>query len=49
MKRKTDMNIFKNILNWLCLLVGGKSELTDEMVREGVISFEGQGRDAFGK
>ena len=32
------------VLNWLCLLVGGKSELTDEMVDAGVLSFEGQGR-----
>jgi hypothetical protein len=43
------MKILKNIFNWLRLLVGGKSELTDEMVREGAISFEGQGRDAYGK
>lgn len=43
------MKIFKNILNWLCLLVGGKSELTDEAVEAGIVSFEGQGRDAFGK
>lgn len=42
------MKIFKNILNWLCLLVGGKSELTDEMVREGVVDFSGQGRNEFG-
>lgn len=42
------MKIIKSILNWLCLLVGGKSELTDEMVREGIISFEGQGRNKFG-
>lgn len=42
------MKIFKKILNWLCLLVGGKSELTDEMVREGVVDFSGQGRNEFG-
>ena len=42
------MKIFKNILNWLCLLVGSKSELTDEMVREGVVDFSGQGRNEFG-
>jgi hypothetical protein len=38
------MKIFKNILNWLCLLVGGKSDLTDEMVEAGVLDFSGQGR-----
>ena len=43
------MKILKNILNWFMLLVGAKSELTDEMVENGVDSFEGQGRDKFGK
>lgn len=43
------MKILKNILNWFMLLVGAKSELTDEMVEECVVSFEGQGRDKFGK
>jgi hypothetical protein len=42
------MKILKRILNWLGLFLGFKSELTDEMVREGIISFEGQGRDRFG-
>jgi hypothetical protein len=51
-KRKNEvlkMKILKNILNWFMLLVGAKSELTDEMVENGVVSFEGQGRDKFGK
>lgn len=43
------MKILKNILNWFMLLVGAKSELTDEMAKENVVSFEGQGRDKFGK
>ena len=43
------MKILKNIFNWLRLLVGGKSELTDEMVRDGVLDFSGQGRGAYGK
>lgn len=43
------MKILKNIFNWLRLLVGGKSELTDEMVREGVLDFSGQGRDQNGR
>jgi hypothetical protein len=38
------MKILKNIFNWLRLLVGGKSELTDEMVEAGVLDFSGQGR-----
>lgn len=40
--------MLKKILNWICLFLGSKSELTDEMVKAGVVSFEGQGRDAFG-
>ena len=51
-KRKNEvkkMKILKNILNWFMLLLGAKSELTDEMVENGVVSFEGQGRDKFGK
>ena len=48
-KRGIKMKILKNILNWFMLLVGVKSELTDEMVENGVVSFEGQGRDKFGK
>lgn len=43
------MKILKNIFNWLRFLVGGKSELTDEMVREGVLDFSGQGRDRNGR
>lgn len=43
------MKTLKNILNWFMLLVGAKSELTDEMVENGVVSFEGQGRNSCGK
>ncbi len=43
------MKILKNILNWFMLILGAKSDLTDEMVENGVVSFEGQGRDKFGK
>lgn len=42
------MKIIKSILNWLCLLVGGKSDLTDEMVDAGALDFSGQGRDRYG-
>lgn len=43
------MKILKNILNWFMLLLGAKSELTDEMVKENVLDFSGQGRNEFGK
>lgn len=36
------MKIIKSILNWICLLVGGKSELTDEAERAGIVDFGGQ-------
>ncbi len=36
------MKIIKSILNWLRLLVGSKSELTDEAERAGVVDFGGQ-------
>lgn len=42
------MKFIKNLLNWICLFLGSKSELTDEMVKAGVVSFEGQGRDRYG-
>ena len=43
------MKILKNILNWFMLLVGAKSELTDEAVNKGICDFGGQGRNEFGK
>lgn len=43
------MKILKNIFNWFILLVGAKSELTDEAVNDGVCYFGGQGRNEFGK
>lgn len=43
------MKIFKKILNWFMLVLGGKSELTDEMVKENLLDFSGQGRNEFGK
>ena len=36
------MKIIKSILNWLRLLVGGKSELTDEAECAGIVDFGGQ-------
>lgn len=38
------MKKLKGILNWLRLLVGGKSELTDEAVNKGIVDFGGQGK-----
>lgn len=43
------MKILKNILNWFMLLVGAKSELTDNAVDKDICDFSGQGRDAYGK
>ena len=36
------MKIIKSIFNWIRLLVGGKSELTDEAERAGIVDFGGQ-------
>jgi hypothetical protein len=43
------MKILKNILNWFMLLLGAKSELTDEAVDENLVDFGGQGRDRYGR
>ena len=43
------MKILKSILNWIMLLVGAKSELTNEAVNEGICDFGGQGRNEYGK
>lgn len=42
------MKIVKQILNWLGLFLGFKSELTDCAVDAGICDFSGQGRDRFG-
>ena len=38
------MKVIKDILNLFLLLIGAKSELTDEMVDYGVLDFSGQGK-----
>ena len=43
------MKILKNILSWFMLLLGAKSELTDEAVDENLANFGGQGRNEYGK
>lgn len=39
----------KKIIDCIMFLLTGKGPLADEMVNEGVISYEGQGRDKYGK
>ena len=36
------MKVLKKVINWLMLLVGAKSELTDEAEKEGIVDFGGQ-------
>lgn len=40
---------FKKLADILMLVLTGKGEIADEAVREGIISYEGQGRDKYGK
>jgi hypothetical protein len=44
-----EVVMFKKILNWLVFLVSGKGELADEAIEAGILSYEGQGRDKYGK
>ena len=39
----------KKILNGIIFLLTGKGPLADKMVDEGAISYEGQGRNKYGK
>ena len=43
------MKILKSILNWFVFLLTGKGEIAESAIREGLISYEGQGRDEYGK
>lgn len=43
------MKVLKSVLNWFVFLLTGKGEIADEAIREGIISYEGQGRDKYGK
>lgn len=43
------MKILKKFLDWVVFFLTGKGELSEELVREGLIDYSGQGRDAFGK
>lgn len=41
--------MLKKILDTIAFLFGFKGAVTDEMVELGLVSFEGQGRDIYGK
>lgn len=43
------MKILKNILDWIVFTLTGKGEHANEMIENGVLSYEGQGRDKYGK
>lgn len=43
------MKILKDILNLVMFALGGKNELTDRAVNDGICDFSGQGKDEFGK
>lgn len=43
------MKILKNILNWFVFLLTGKGEIANEAIENGLVSYEGQGRDKYGK
>jgi hypothetical protein len=47
-KRKEKI-IMKKILDFIIFMLGGKCDITDEAVAEGLVSFEGQGRNEFGR
>ncbi len=39
----------KKVIDFIVFLLTGKGDLANEMIDEGVISYEGQGRDKYGK
>ena len=43
------MKILKNILNWFVFAMTGKGEIANEAIENGLVSYEGQGRDKYGK
>ena len=49
LKEGQKVKILKNILNWFLFLLTGKGELADEMIEQDLISYEGQGRNKYGK
>jgi hypothetical protein len=49
LKMKRFIKVLKAIGNGILFALAGKGEIADEAIREGIISYEGQGRDEFGK
>ena len=43
------MKFLKRMLDWVVFFLTGKGKIAEEAVREGLISYEGQGRDSNGK
>jgi hypothetical protein len=43
------MKILKSILDWVVFFLTGNGDVGDDSVRDGLISYEGQGRDRFGR
>ena len=48
-KMKKLANVLKAIGNEIMFLLTGKGEIADDMIKNGLISYDGQGRDEFGK
>lgn len=46
---KRFKHVLKRIGEWLMFLLTGKGEIANEAIREGIISYEGQGRDKYGR
>lgn len=40
---------FKRLIDWFVFLLTGKGEIADEAVCDGLISYEGQGRNSRGR
>lgn len=43
------MKILKTIANNILFILTGKGPCADEMIEAGVLSYEGQGRDKYGR
>ena len=42
------MKVLKRILDWIVFLLTGHGEIADEAIRDGIISYEGQGKNENG-
>lgn len=43
------MKVLKSVLDWFVFLLTGKGEIANEAFENGLVSYEGQGRDKHGK